>query len=137
MLLDSLETSVSCSGHDQSVPLSVMNLLQDYSYPNSSEEMNVGGSTCPLNIKTQVELTEDIAEIIEEIEIEDANTESQNINENNENNLLYDEAKITVRESVYPHTLSVYPHRASLKNMPATLGIEPATFGILAQYSAS
>ena len=91
-----------------------MNLLQDYSYPNSSQEMNVGGSTCPLNIKTQVELTEDIADIMEEIEIEDANMESQNINENNENNLLYDEAKITVGESLLLVMAFIVRHKLSM-----------------------
>ncbi len=99
MLLDGLETCISYSVHDENVPfMSVMSMMQDCSYPYPSEEVDMGEGTCELNCKTHIELTEEIADLMEEIEIEDADTE--NPNENNENSLLYKEARVTVGESL-------------------------------------
>lgn len=98
-VFDGLESCTTCPANDESVPfMSVMNLIQDCSYPHLNEEADTGEGTNEFKYETQVELTEDIADLMEEIEIEDASAKTQD--ENNESNLLYEQAKVTVGESL-------------------------------------
>ena len=98
-VFDGLETCTTYPADDESVPFtSVMNLIQDCSYPYLSEKADTGDGTNELKYETQAELTEDIADLMEENDIEEASVENQN--ENNEHNLLYEQAKVTVGESL-------------------------------------
>lgn len=53
-----------------------------------------------MSMTSQVELTEDVADIIEEIEVEASATTSKNTKENVEHKLLYENARVTVGESL-------------------------------------